>query len=124
MAQSVATPWGCSSLTEAWPSRLRAFLEKSLVPNRAQPPENIEKPVANWQEEISVFRPEVERICSRRIPPLLGGDLNPVSGFPFPLFSMLVCRPYLIVYRIAESQRRRTLEILRFWHGVRGTRRL
>jgi toxin ParE1/3/4 len=34
----------------------------------------------------------------------------------------LVCRPYLILYRIAES--RRTVEILRFWHGARGTPRL
>ena len=34
----------------------------------------------------------------------------------------LVCRPYLILYRIGESQR--TVEILRFWHGVRGTPRL
>ena len=31
----------------------------------------------------------------------------------------LVCRSYLILYRIAES--RRTVEILRFWHGARGT---
>ena len=30
----------------------------------------------------------------------------------------LVCRPYLILCRIAES--RRTVEILRFWHGTRG----
>jgi plasmid stabilization system protein ParE len=29
----------------------------------------------------------------------------------------LVCRPYLILYRIAEFQRKRTVEILRFWHG-------
>jgi plasmid stabilization system protein ParE len=36
----------------------------------------------------------------------------------------LVCRPYLIVYRIAESQRKRTVEVLRFWHGAPGTRRL
>ena len=36
----------------------------------------------------------------------------------------LVCRPYLILYRIAESQRKRTVEILRFWHGARGTPRL
>jgi toxin ParE1/3/4 len=34
----------------------------------------------------------------------------------------LLCRPYLILYRIAES--RRTVEILRFWHGARGTPRL
>jgi len=34
----------------------------------------------------------------------------------------LVCRPYLILYRIAES--RRAIEILRFWHGARGTPRL
>ena len=34
----------------------------------------------------------------------------------------LICRPYLILYRIAES--RRTVEILRFWHGARGTPRL
>jgi plasmid stabilization system protein ParE len=115
------------------------------------------------------------------LPTLLGGDLNPVSGFYFPWYCLgkrqsgrkhwkaveakllqtaanlrtvfvlvisaqaetllrfphrgrlmrrrrnvrkLVCRPYLIVYRIAESQRKRTVEILRFWHGVRGTRRL
>ena len=36
----------------------------------------------------------------------------------------LVCRPYLILYRIAESQCKRTVEILRFWHGARGTQRL
>jgi toxin ParE1/3/4 len=34
----------------------------------------------------------------------------------------LVCRPYLILYRVAES--RRTVEILRFWHGARRTPRL
>jgi toxin ParE1/3/4 len=34
----------------------------------------------------------------------------------------LVCRPYLILYRIAKSQR--TVEILRFWHSARGTPRL
>jgi toxin ParE1/3/4 len=34
----------------------------------------------------------------------------------------LVCRPYLILYRIGESQR--TVEILPFWHGARGTPRL
>ena len=36
----------------------------------------------------------------------------------------LVCRPYLILYRIVESQRKRTVEILRFSHGARGTPRL
>jgi toxin ParE1/3/4 len=34
----------------------------------------------------------------------------------------LVCRPYLILYRVAES--RRTVEILRFWHGARRMPRL
>ena len=33
----------------------------------------------------------------------------------------LVYRSYLILYRIIES--RRTVEILRFWHGARGTPR-
>ena len=36
----------------------------------------------------------------------------------------LVCRSYLILYRISEYQRKRTVEILRFWHGARGTPRL
>jgi hypothetical protein len=37
----------------------------------------------------------------------------------------LVCRPYLILYlyRIAESHhRKRTVEILRFWHGAQEPR--
>jgi plasmid stabilization system protein ParE len=34
----------------------------------------------------------------------------------------LVCRPYLVVYRVKESIE--TVEILRFWHGARDQRRM
>jgi hypothetical protein len=38
-----------------------------------------------------------------RFPPLLGGDLNPLSGFYFPLFSMVF--PWEISIRVATCGR-------------------
>jgi hypothetical protein len=51
MAQSVATPMGCPSLAEAWPSRPRAFQRNqwSGIPAQRLENINIEKPVANWR---------------------------------------------------------------------------
>ena len=41
---------------------------------------------------IPIFQPEIDQIVAKlphvRLSPLLGGDLNPVLGFCFPLFSI------------------------------------
>jgi hypothetical protein len=49
MAQSVATPWDARHSPK--PGRLVLGLsEKSLAGIAVQPPENIERPVANWHQ--------------------------------------------------------------------------